>query len=822
MELALTPSGRITVCQTTDPQDGPATSSQAAKSDGQIGRVAKAFATSQGEGLLLLATERFDGPLAPACSYWREFAVRYLTALCHTPEIAGLELEAIPPPTSAELATLVLCLPPMQGAEYLSEATLVEVWNDFDAWTRDAIAAGGEGLSGFLKQRAPLWHQVGRVCFHLAENRRSEDHPFAFLATYAPSVLSGSRVQYQPLSRALQEMAGVKNKTALVRLLSPVQTASQQSTLVKELLESGDIYQPLVWTPAEAYRFLKDAPLLEESGILVRLPDWWKKRPRPRVGVSIGDAKQKKFDAGTMLDFKVQLALGDQQLSEAEWRELMAADDGLVMLRGQWVEVDRQKLQEALDHWKQVEEQAQEGISFLEGMRLLAGVPADLREEAGGEEDRQWSFVHAGRWLGDVLAKMRSPENLQSAGHHGAMVAETLRATLRPYQVTGVNWLWFLSGLGLGACLADDMGLGKTIQVLALFLAVKNRKGASVIEARSASEAVQHQTSLARRASMGLTQDVSNVTTSSIVPKPSILVLPASLLGNWKAEMARFAPTLRAAFLHPAETPKDELDRIAADPEGALRGHRRRCHQLRHALASGLADEDSLAVGGVGRGAGHQEPGRPADQGRQAAAGRGPHRPDRHAGGEPLVRSLVAVRFSLSGLAGRAGPIQGVRQEAGRPPGEPLRAAAEPGATLHPAAAEDRPTHHRRPARQGRSAGVLRTFQAAGRDVRQTGPGVGRLVEERRRHEAAGAGAGLPDAVQTTLQPPQPIVGRRPIHCRGERQVRPAGRDLRRDRLASAAGPGLHAVPRDDRAAGGVPGAVSSAVRGWCSTAARP
>ena len=516
MELALTPSGRITLHQTTD--------SQAAEPDPHLGRLAKAFESSQGEGLFLLATERFEGPLAPAFSYWREFAAGYLTALCHTPEITGLELEAIPPPTSGELATLILSVPPMQGAEYLSEATLLGVWKDLDTWTRDAIAAGGEGLSGFLKRRAALWHQVGRVCFHLAENRRSQDCPFAFLATYAPSVVSGSRIQYQPLSRALQEMAGAKNHSALVRLLSPVDSASKKSELVKKLVESGDIYQPLAWTPQEAYRFLKDAPVLEESGILVRLPDWWKKRPRPRVGVTIGDAKQKKFDASAVLDFKVQLALGDQQLSEDEWRELMAADDGLVMLRGQWVEVDRQKLQEALDHWKQVEEQAQEGISFLEGMRLLAGVPADLTEKADDQEDRQWSFVHAGQWLGDVLAKMRSPENLRPPAS-----GETLQATLRPYQATGVNWLRFLSGLGLGACLADDMGLGKTIQVLALLLALKGQKRAS------------------------------------------LLVLPASLLGNWKAEMARFAPTLRAAFLHPAETSKEELDRIAADPRDTLR-----------------------------------------------------------------------------------------------------------------------------------------------------------------------------------------------------------------------------------------------------------
>ncbi|MEI8373369.1 MAG: DEAD/DEAH box helicase [Planctomycetota bacterium] len=518
MELALTPSGRITLRPTTDAQ-GP-------EADGQLGRVAEAFGISQGKGLFLLATEQFEGLHSPAFSYWRDFAASYLTALCHTPEIAGLELEAIPPPTAGELATLILSVPPMQGAEYLSEATLLDAWKNLDDWVRSTIAADGEGLSGFLKQHASLWHQVGRVCFHLAENR-SEEYPFAFMATYAPSMASGSRVKYQPLSRALREFAG-KNNKALVRLLLPVQLASEKSDLVKKMVESGDIYQPLAWTPRDAYRFLKDAPVFEESGILVRVPDWWKKRPRPRVGVTIGDAKQKKFDASAMLDFKVQRALGDEQITDAEWQELMAADDGLFKLRGQWVEVDHQKLQEALDHWKQVEEQAEDGISFLEGMRLLAGVPADLTEKAGEQGDHQWSFVHAGQWLGDVLAKMRSPENLRTLAS-----SETLQATLRPYQTTGVDWLRFLTGLGLGACLADDMGLGKTIQILALFLDLKGQKTPK--------------------------------------PKPSLLVLPASLLGNWKAEMARFAPTLRATFLHPAETPKEELGRIAADPAGALK-----------------------------------------------------------------------------------------------------------------------------------------------------------------------------------------------------------------------------------------------------------
>ena len=138
----------------------------------------------------------------------------------------------------------------------------------------------------------------------------------------------GARVQYQPLSKALQQYAGAKDKKTLVKLLSPVHLASQTSPLVKELVDSGDIYQPLAWTPPQAYRFLKEVPVFEESGVLVRLPDWWKKRPRPRVGVTIGDSGRRSSTPRAMLDFKVQLALGDEELTEAEWRELLAGRGG--------------------------------------------------------------------------------------------------------------------------------------------------------------------------------------------------------------------------------------------------------------------------------------------------------------------------------------------------------------------------------------------------------------------------------------------------------------------------------------------------------------
>ena len=284
--LAFTPARRVIAVESAAVQ-GTLLDIGAEREGSRSGtKIAKAFARSQAEGLFTLATEKLDATLPPSMSYWRAFAGRYLTELCRSPHTNG---EATAAPEAAELDALVLSAPPMQGAEYLNSDALAEVWSDLDAWVRAEGMAFDGGLAAFLRRRAPLWHQVGRVCFHLAENRRDPEYPFAFLATYAPTVTSTSRVQYQPLSNALREYSGKRDKKALVKLLSPVHLASQGSEFVRELIESGDIYQPLAWTPSQAYRFLKEVPLLEESGVLVRLPDWWKKRPRPRVGVTIGE-----------------------------------------------------------------------------------------------------------------------------------------------------------------------------------------------------------------------------------------------------------------------------------------------------------------------------------------------------------------------------------------------------------------------------------------------------------------------------------------------------------------------------------------------------
>jgi non-specific serine/threonine protein kinase len=498
--LRLTPGGKI------HPIPGSEQSLSPAARD-----VARAFGEGEGAGLFASATSA-AGDLPPDLAFWRELASRYLVERCHTP-MGTQDLE--PLEATAEYLALAEAAPPMEGAEYLDKACLAGLWKALDDWLiREARVAGG--LERLLAERASAWHQVGRVCFHLAENKKDREYPFAFLATYAPSLAGAGRIRYQPLARALEEYAGKGDRGALRRLLEPVQRAAEKSELVRELVESRDLYQPLAWTAAEAYGFLREAPLLEESGVLVRLPDWWAARPRPKVKVRIGSRAEGLLGGGALLDFDLGLALGGERLTREEIAGLLAGSSGLRFLRGRWVEVDPERLAQALDQWKKVEKRVgDEGISFAEGMRLLAGAPADLSAPQDPEL-QAWSCVDAGERLGAILASLRSPESLESL-----RLGDEFRTRLRPYQETGLAWLRFLTGLGLGACLADDMGLGKTIQVIALLLALRK-------EGRRAGK---------RGAGAYL---------------PSLIVMPASLLANWSEEIGRFAPSLKVRFVHPS------------------------------------------------------------------------------------------------------------------------------------------------------------------------------------------------------------------------------------------------------------------------------
>ena len=351
---------------------------------------------------------------------------------------------------------------------------------------------------------------AGRICFHLAECADAAQ-PFRFLATRATGSL-----RYQTLGSALQQ--AVAHKDALVNLMRTLDAVARESALIGGLIESGALFTALAWSPAEAHRFLREIKLYERHGVVVRAPEWCRQErlPRVQVAVKIGDGEPPRVGLNALLDFSVNLSVGEQAISDDEWRALRESAQGLVRVRGEWVEVDREEVESALRRWRSVE-RADKKINYADGVRLLSGV-ADGAEE--GESAPVWSKIEAGPWLSGVLANLRGPGGLRAAEPGSA-----LRAALRPYQQVGVNWLYFLVQLGLGACLADDMGLGKTVQILALLL-VLQREGAAA-------------------------------------ERPHLLVAPASLLGNWQAEIKKFAPSLQTLCAHPSAIPSAELRELS-------------------------------------------------------------------------------------------------------------------------------------------------------------------------------------------------------------------------------------------------------------------
>jgi SNF2 family DNA or RNA helicase len=259
---------------------------------------------------------------------------------------------------------------------------------------------------------------------------------------------------------------------------------------------------------AGAHKFLgESAWLLEQAGFGVMLPSWWTRGgSRQRLTVQ-AEVKSPRMQGGTsgisleqIVKFDWKLALGDQVLTLEELEALARLKSPLVKIRGQWVQVRAEDIQTVLDLLKK---KATSQASLREVVRMaLGGAQAPGGMPFGG--------VSATGWVGDFLAQLEGREAFGELP-----VPEGFTGTLRPYQVRGYSWLAFLRRWGLGACLADDMGLGKTIQTLALV------------------EREWHETK-----------------------RPTLLICPTSVVGNWKKEAERFTPDLPVLIQHGGQRAK--------------------------------------------------------------------------------------------------------------------------------------------------------------------------------------------------------------------------------------------------------------------------
>lgn len=437
---------------------------------------------------------------APAVEFWRGVAAAFVHSLLVAPDTEDRRAKASVDFPPEDLAKRLTELPPMPGGERVDANRLRDFVERLHTAYRAAVTQSDKPVQDIFKELAP-GHRLlcDRVHFHLVENKRTPDAPFAFLATY--SVRDSENLRHVPLDHALREH---KNNTKrLLTLLSSVHKAAAKSGLIRSLLDSGEIFHPLAFSSQDALQFLREVPAYEESGILCRIPRWWTGAPRSiSVTLAIGNASPAKVGKSAILDCQPVLHVDGEPLTRDEAQRILEHYEGLALVKGRWIAVDRAQLDRNLALFEKAQALAKSGHFTLgEAMRMLLGQPSEA-------SDASWTGdVSCGNWLKDVFRKLGDPAQLQQA-----IPSRNLKATLRPYQQAGLSWLLFLHDLGFGRCLADDMGLGKTIQVLAMLLSLKEKPFPGF--------------------------------------GPSLLVVPASLIGNWLDEAARFAPELRILVLH--------------------------------------------------------------------------------------------------------------------------------------------------------------------------------------------------------------------------------------------------------------------------------
>jgi hypothetical protein len=462
-----------------------------------------------GEGyesfLLFLGFSDRSVLLSASLEYWRKVTGRFAEELVRTPDLEVLRHKATVALGDSEAAGILDIAPFMPGFEYLNRAMLDDIWSRLNATYQRQIKSYRGSVADFIATLSPKVHLVGRVFFHLVESKKDE-YPFAFLATYSTGLDRKSGCKHVPLQHALTEYGADSHK--LLELLTIVHQAATESEFLSQLLDNGEIFHPLALSAAEAYTVLKEIPIYERAGILCRIPNWWKNRAAGlRLSFQIGAAQPRALGMDALLDFHAGLLLGDTPISEEEARRLLDESAGLAFIKGKWVEVDREKLEQTLRAYEKAQQlMAQEDLTLREAMRLQLDADRALGLSAEGVEVE----ISQGQWLEFVVGRLREPQRIDAV-----RVPSRFRATLRPYQRQGVNWLRFLDGLQFGALLADDMGLGKTVELLAL---------------------------------------VSIRTAETVRPEPrtSLLILPASLISNWTSEIERFLPSLRYFVAHPS------------------------------------------------------------------------------------------------------------------------------------------------------------------------------------------------------------------------------------------------------------------------------
>ncbi|MBE6984541.1 MAG: DEAD/DEAH box helicase [Ruminococcaceae bacterium] len=426
--------------------------------------------------------------------FLRQTAEQFVKDLSVVPGIELSRQNTDISPDADTIGRMLAAVPFVIGSEFVTESWIKKQYRKLRDVFRRQISTYSGTVSLYFAEKSQKLRVPERIFFHLVENKDA-DYPFAFLATYATGSENG-RIKHVPLQYALTEYR--ERRSLLLELLSCLNRAAEASALIGGFVSSGELFHPLRLTAAEAYQLLKDIPQLEQAGILCRIPNWWRKHSSTvRLSVRLGEEKPSLLGLDALLRTVPSLCIDGISLTQEEIRHLLCQTEGLAFLKGKWVEVDHARLQALLSQM----EQHRGELTLLQALR--AGLASN--DEAGSAQEEL--VVCHGKWLSELLHTLRNPRKLRAPS-----LPHSFHGELRAYQKSGLSWLCQMDQLGFGACLADDMGLGKTVQILAYLETLR-------------------------------------------IGKPNarvLLVVPASLLGNWQKEAARFVPEMTIELIHGA------------------------------------------------------------------------------------------------------------------------------------------------------------------------------------------------------------------------------------------------------------------------------
>ncbi len=273
----------------------------------------------------------------------------------------------------------------------------------------------------------------------------------------------------------------------------------------------------------KAWLFLTDASeKLLDAGIDILLPSWWQalKSSKLSLKAQVTSPKSPSFvGMDTLVNFNWRVSTNGVDFSEEDFQRLVDTNRRIVNIKGRWIKLDPSFIHQMK---KLMEKAEQEGLHFKD---ILEQQFASQQEEAAEEETPEVTIE-----LNNYFRKLM--KRLTDLGDVPTLeVPTSLQAELRPYQKKGMEWLVHLRQLGFGALLADDMGLGKTLQTISYLVYCKEQ---------------------------------------NLLDKPTLIIAPTSVLGNWQKEIERFAPDIKVHLHYGPQRARGEAFPVVADAHDVI------------------------------------------------------------------------------------------------------------------------------------------------------------------------------------------------------------------------------------------------------------